>query len=251
MQIKSSGCWMLPNDSRLGFRDRALFEVLYSAGLRVSELVGLNIDDINLEAGTLKVFGKGKRERLALIGQHATAALVAWLSVRGDGEALFVNYKGGRLSTRSVQKIAGEVYRPGWAGRGDHSAPPCGIPSPLTCWTMVPTSGPSRKCSATSRSRQRKSTPTYQRAAAGRLSRAPSEGLTMKIKPTDAGSFVTVYNEGQGKTDAILLEVSDDVAEVWYPHLLNDAGGAGARDLVETKSIVALGPPVAVHVPLF
>lgn len=73
----------------------------------------------------------------------------------------------------------------------------------------------------------------------------------MKIKPRDAGKFVTIYNPGEGKTDAILLEVTGDIAEVWYPHLQNEAGGSGIRDLVETSSIVALGPPVAVNVPLF
>ena len=73
----------------------------------------------------------------------------------------------------------------------------------------------------------------------------------MRIKSKDAGCFVTVYNEGEGKTDAVLLEVADTMAEVWYPHLENVQGGLGLRDLVETSSIVALGPAVAVNVPLF
>ncbi len=73
----------------------------------------------------------------------------------------------------------------------------------------------------------------------------------MKIKAIDTGKFVTVYNEGEGKTDAVLLEVVDDVCEVWYPHLQNESGGVGNRSLVETAAIVAIGPPVAVHVPLF
>lgn len=72
-----------------------------------------------------------------------------------------------------------------------------------------------------------------------------------RIKAEHAGCFVTVYNDGEGKTDAVLLEVQDDIAEVWYPHLLGKGGGFGFRDLVETASIVALGPPVAVNVPLF
>lgn len=94
-----------PGTDRLGLRDRAILEVIYSAGLRVSELVGLNIEDVNLEAGTVKVLGKGKRERLAPIGQCAIEALVAWLEVRGDSEAVFLNYQGNRLSTRGVQKM--------------------------------------------------------------------------------------------------------------------------------------------------
>lgn len=73
----------------------------------------------------------------------------------------------------------------------------------------------------------------------------------MKVKQKDTGNFVTVYNEGQGKTDAVLLDVQDDVCEVWYPHLQNDSGGCGLRDIVGTDQIVAMGPPVAVHVPLF
>lgn len=73
----------------------------------------------------------------------------------------------------------------------------------------------------------------------------------MKPKPKDAGKFVTVYEEGKGKMDAVLLEVADDVAEVWFPHLDNGLGGTGVREIVETKSVVAIGPPVAVSVPLF
>lgn len=73
----------------------------------------------------------------------------------------------------------------------------------------------------------------------------------MRVKSSNAGAFVTVYNDGEGKTDAVLLEVVDDIAEVWYPHLENANGGMGFRDTIEVKSIKALGPPVALHVPLF
>jgi len=73
----------------------------------------------------------------------------------------------------------------------------------------------------------------------------------MKIKPTDAGRFVTAYFEGEGKMDAVLLEVQDDVAEIWLPHLVSEDGGAGSRTLVDTADITALGPLVAVHVPKF
>ena len=94
-----------PDGSRLGLRDKAILEVMYSAGLRVSELVRVNDADIDMEAGTVKVMGKGSRERLAPLGKCACAALSAWLSVRGEAEATFTNYLGGRLSTRSVQKM--------------------------------------------------------------------------------------------------------------------------------------------------
>ncbi len=73
----------------------------------------------------------------------------------------------------------------------------------------------------------------------------------MKVKATDTGKFVTVYTEGEGKSDAVLLEVVDDIAEVWYPHLQNSAGGVGERVMIESRSVVALGPLVAVNVPLF
>jgi len=72
-----------------------------------------------------------------------------------------------------------------------------------------------------------------------------------KVTQKDTGRFVTVYVEGEGKYDAVLLEVADDLAEVWYPHLTNEQGGRGERDIVERKNIVASGPMVAVHVPLF
>ena len=92
-----------PGTDHLGLRDRAILEVLYSAGLRVSELVRVN--DADIDNGTVKVMGKGSRERLAPLGRCACAALSAWLSVRGEAEATFTNYQGGRLSTRSIQKM--------------------------------------------------------------------------------------------------------------------------------------------------
>src|SRR5262249_21660954 len=64
-----------PGESPLGLRDRAILETLYSAGLRVSELTGLNLADLDLEAGLVSVRGKGRRERLALLGPPAAAAI--------------------------------------------------------------------------------------------------------------------------------------------------------------------------------
>lgn len=66
----------------MGLRDRAILEVLYSAGLRVSELAGLNDGDLDLPAGSLRIRGKGRRERIGPIGSHAVRALGAWLGVR-------------------------------------------------------------------------------------------------------------------------------------------------------------------------
>jgi integrase/recombinase XerC len=97
----------------LGRRDRAILEVLYSAGLRVSELVGLNLPDLALADGVLTIRGKGMKERLALIGEHATAALRAWLADRPEvltgasrtTDAVFLNKNGTRLTTRSVGRL--------------------------------------------------------------------------------------------------------------------------------------------------
>ena len=102
-----------PLDDRMGHRDRAIFETLYSAGLRVSELVGMNLEDMDLEDGLVRVRGKGKRERLAPLGTHAIKALRGWLRKRtlakGQpkkvGSPVFLNKFGTRLSTRSVARM--------------------------------------------------------------------------------------------------------------------------------------------------
>jgi len=94
-------------------RDRAILETLYSAGLRVSELVGLNDGDLDFAAGVVRIRGKGKRERLSPIGSHATRALKAWLAVRelsprekpGRDAPVFTNRFGTRLTTRSVARM--------------------------------------------------------------------------------------------------------------------------------------------------
>jgi integrase/recombinase XerC len=102
-----------PANEPLGLRDRALLETLYSAGLRVSELTGLNVEDVDLSEGMATVRGKGRRERLALIGPPALAALRQWLdgrivvtgALRRPQAALFLNKNGTRLSSRSVGRL--------------------------------------------------------------------------------------------------------------------------------------------------
>jgi integrase/recombinase XerC len=97
----------------LGLRDRAILETLYSAGLRVSEVVGLELDDIDFDAGIIMVRGKGKKERLALVGGKAQEALKAWIGARDlllEGRlaravAVFLNKNGTRLTTRSVGRM--------------------------------------------------------------------------------------------------------------------------------------------------
>ena len=106
-------------------RARAILEVLYSGGLRVSELTGLDVTDVDLERGVLRVRGKGKKERLAFLGAPAQRALSAYLALRqtrprlAASHALIVNQAGGRLSVRGVQRIvAAQLDRAGLAGRG-------------------------------------------------------------------------------------------------------------------------------------
>jgi integrase/recombinase XerC len=102
-----------PGDTPLGLRDRAVLETLYSAGLRVSELTALELGDLDLDGGLATVRGKGKRERLALLGPQAVAAITAWLPLRQTlagrralaQQALFLNKNGTRLSTRSVGRL--------------------------------------------------------------------------------------------------------------------------------------------------
>jgi integrase/recombinase XerC len=96
----------------LGLRDWAMLEVMYSTGVRVSELVGLDISDVDFDEAVLHVRGKGRRERLAPAGQRALDAIRQYLAKRGqpnpgqnvDEQALFVNKSGQRLSTRSVRR---------------------------------------------------------------------------------------------------------------------------------------------------
>jgi integrase/recombinase XerC len=102
-----------PADQPLGLRDRAILETMYSAGLRVSETVGINDDDLDMETGIVRVRGKGKRERLAPLGSFAIRAVRRWVRVRRlsprepqQGRApVFVNKFGCRLTTRSVGRM--------------------------------------------------------------------------------------------------------------------------------------------------
>lgn len=92
----------------LSIRDRAILETLYSSGLRVSELTGLNIGGADLVAGSVKVLGKGGKERIVPLGSKAVKALEEYLELRGSRELnapLFLNYRGGRLTRRSVARI--------------------------------------------------------------------------------------------------------------------------------------------------
>jgi integrase/recombinase XerC len=91
-----------------GLRDHAVLELLYSSGLRVGELVGLNLNHLDLRLGIVRVMGKGRKERIVPIGNKALEALRAYLGRRGDPEGedpLFINLRGKRLTGRSVGRL--------------------------------------------------------------------------------------------------------------------------------------------------
>ena len=98
--------------TNLGRRDRAIFEILYGCGLRVSEAVGLNLGDVDFHNGWVTVMGKGSKQRTVPFGPPAREALENYLSNRGTdsvgraaGVPLFVNFRGSRLTARSVARI--------------------------------------------------------------------------------------------------------------------------------------------------
>jgi integrase/recombinase XerD len=100
-------------DTPASLRDRALLEVLYGTGARISEAVGLDVDDVEADDGVVRLRGKGGKERIVPLGSYAAAALEAWL-VRGrptfaakgvGGPAVFLNSRGGRLSRQSAWSV--------------------------------------------------------------------------------------------------------------------------------------------------
>jgi integrase/recombinase XerC len=107
---------------KIGFqsrRDRAILELFYSGGLRLSELAGLNLADLDVKEGRVRVWGKGAKERLAFLGNPAQKAVQAYLPLREQllqgkvlsEKALFLNNRGGRLSSRGVARVVGRWSR--------------------------------------------------------------------------------------------------------------------------------------------
>jgi integrase/recombinase XerC len=95
-------------DDILSLRDHAIFELLYSSGLRVSELTSLNLWDLDLGQGLVRVLGKGSKERIVPVGHRARQAISAYLDRRGgpvDNQPLFLNHRRGRLTPRSVERL--------------------------------------------------------------------------------------------------------------------------------------------------
>lgn len=104
-------------DDVSGLRDKALLETLYSAGIRVSELVGLDTNDVDFISEVIKVFGKGSKERIVPIGSPAVKAMRKYLEKRDgevkvkDKDAVFLNKNGTRLTDRSVRRILDKYIR--------------------------------------------------------------------------------------------------------------------------------------------
>jgi integrase/recombinase XerC len=146
-------------DGWTALRDRAVLETLYSTGARVAETAGMNVEDIDLEAGAVILRGKGGKERVAGLGRPALAALAAYLSAsdsparRRHAKAVFLNKHGGpRASSRGTARSRG-------CPRG--RAPTCcATPSRRTSSKPGPTSARCRRCSGTRASRRRRSTRT-------------------------------------------------------------------------------------------
>ena len=99
----------IPGDDPLTVRDRALIELAYSSGLRVSELAALNSQSVDLVTGEVRVWGKGSKERIVPVGRPARAAIASWLKTRQamlvrDADALFVSRSGRRITARAIQQ---------------------------------------------------------------------------------------------------------------------------------------------------
>lgn len=102
----------------LSLRDRAILELLYASGLRVSEMVGLNLEDVDLEGKSVRVMGKGRKERVVPMGNKAAEALSVYLAKRDTliskemtQLAFFINCRGGRLTARSIERLLGKYIQ--------------------------------------------------------------------------------------------------------------------------------------------
>ena len=123
----------IKTDTLFGLRNRAMFEILYSSGVRISELAGLSMGDIDFRDRSIRVMGKGSKERIVPVGQKALAAIQAYRqkleadkgtatmeACPADGGPVFLNKNSGRLSARSIARILEKVSRE------------CGIPVPVS-----------------------------------------------------------------------------------------------------------------------
>jgi integrase/recombinase XerC len=154
----------------LGCRDRAILELFYASGLRLSELVGLDLENLDLRGRLVRVMGKGSKERIVPFNHATERAIREWLKHRAamvTGESaktegrgrksdpLFVNYRGTRLSGRSVHRLVLRYV--------SQCRMRCGIPLPRTCSSAARTCAPFRSCSGMRASARRSATRTSTR----------------------------------------------------------------------------------------
>ena len=151
----------------IGLRDSVVLELLYASGIRVSELVGLDVDDVDRGRRLLRVLGKGRKERSVPYGVPAERSVDAWLT-RGRPALADRRFRPRPAARRpraagSIRARRGGSCTPPWPARPvrrTSARTGCGTPRPPTCSRAAPTCGPSRSCSATLASRRPRSTPT-------------------------------------------------------------------------------------------
>jgi integrase/recombinase XerC len=109
-------------ESAVALRDRAILELMYGSGLRVSEVAGVTVDRVDLDRSRVTVVGKGDKEREVPLGDHARQAVAAWLTVRsvlapGEGDELFMNRRGRPIGPRDIRRLVGRYGRAALSGR--------------------------------------------------------------------------------------------------------------------------------------
>ena len=171
--------------SPVGLRDVAILELLYATGIRVGELCGLDVDDVDRERRVVRVLGKGRKERTVPFGRPAERALDSWLRTGRPGAgartAPVRRCSSAPAAAGSTSARCGRWCTPGWPtcpARPTSGRTGCGTPPPPTCSRAGPTCAPCRSCSATPRWPPRRSTPTSPPTGCGRLPAGPPPGLT-------------------------------------------------------------------------
>ena len=169
-----------PPETDLEFRDRAMFELMYSSGLRLAETVSLDMGDVDLRESLVSVTGKGAKQRIVPVGSVAREWVDEWLKLRparvASGEkALFVGRRGKRLTARAVQaRLARWAAFRVWIARCTRTC--CVTPSRATCSNPAAISGRSRSCSATPTSALPRSTLTSTSSTWRRSTTRPTPG---------------------------------------------------------------------------